>query len=107
MAKINSKTMLFEDMNSDEVYWLEKWVNAVVLEGTFYPNDLVERWYAECGFSQDQRLLVMSTALPQRALLSLLRYKNEQLEETKTQLENAEEELSDYEGRDFLNTEEN
>lgn len=93
MAKINSKTMLFEDMTIIEAYLLEEWVNAVVLDGKFTPNGLVEQWYTECGFNQDQRLLVMSTALPQRALLSLLKYKNEQLEEVKIQLE----ELADYE----------
>jgi len=87
MAKISSQTMLFEDMTNDEAYWLEEWVNAVVLEGTFYPNKLVEQWYTECGFNQDQRLLVMSTALPQRALLSLLRYKNNKLEEVKEELD--------------------
>jgi hypothetical protein len=78
MAKINSKTMLFEELSGNEASCLEQWVKSVILDGKFINNDLVDRWCREFGFSHD--LLVMSTALPQKVALSLMIHKDKLFE---------------------------
>lgn len=71
---INPQTLLFEDLSDDEREELRSYAEAVVLEGRFpQPEPFwVAIWAVHAGYDHRQKLLVMSTALPQRILLSLL-----------------------------------
>jgi hypothetical protein len=74
MATINLTTQLFEGLTDQEANELQTWVEGVVLRGTIPPEDPnpIKQWLVVFGHNQDRRLLVISTALPQRVLLSLL-----------------------------------
>lgn len=72
--KVNSKTMLFEDMTDEEAEDLQKVCEHLVLDGAFDGNarHFFEKWRKGSGLTEDQGLLTMSIAFPQRALLSLV-----------------------------------
>lgn len=74
--RVNPDNMLFEDMSSEEAGALYAAMEALVLKGTITPecHVLFETWRLACGFDDRQGLLVMSTVLPQRGLLSVLRH---------------------------------
>lgn len=81
MATVNLTTQLFEGLTDQEADELQSWVEGVVLRGVFPPKhpDTIEQWFVIFGYDSDHRLLVFSTALPQRVLLSLLKRKDEQI----------------------------
>lgn len=71
---INDQTLLFEQLTEEEKDELRTWVEAVVLKGYFpQPEPLwVGVWAVKAGYNPTQKLLVLSTVLPLRILLSLL-----------------------------------
>lgn len=66
--------MLFEGMSKDEKKEMLRFARNLIFGGKVpHPlPDFVEQWFEEFGYNQDQRLLVLATALPQRILLSLI-----------------------------------
>lgn len=73
--RINPATLLFEDFTPQEGKEILACARAIVLDGKVphpYPAWL-DQWMQVAGFEADRRLLVISTAFPQRALLSLLK----------------------------------
>jgi hypothetical protein len=75
--KINKATQLWEDLTADDVSKMKTWVESVVLHGTCaYPNpDWLMLWFSELEFNTDrQQLLLQPIAVPQRILLSIVKY---------------------------------
>lgn len=72
--RINEKTMLFEDIPPDLQVEMRTWVENVVLRGELsWPlPSWVQDWMNTFNFDERQTMLIQSTALPQRILLSLL-----------------------------------
>ena len=71
---IDPVTMLFDDLSDEEAATLQKDVEAIVLKGTsLWGTEAFRIWCEVMGYDPNNALLVMSTAYPQRALLSLLR----------------------------------
>lgn len=73
--KINKVTQLWEDLIPADISAMKTWAEDVVLRGKIaYPNpDWLVFWYMELGFKEEnQRLLMQSTAVPQRVLLSII-----------------------------------
>lgn len=72
--KINVDTMLiddFEDVNKDElVFMLKKMIIKGKIDEELWA--IFDEWRIACGLDNKQRLLLMSTAFPQRMLLSLI-----------------------------------
>jgi len=77
--KINSRTQLLEDFTDSEACKMLLWAEDVVLRGEVaWPDPpFVPDWLDSFGYDERQRLLVISTALPARVLLSLLRAQRE------------------------------
>jgi hypothetical protein len=72
-VKINKSTQLWEDLTPTEIGVMCRWAKDVVLYGKLeYPTPpWLMLWYSELGFDEDrQRLMLQSTAVPQRVLLS-------------------------------------
>jgi hypothetical protein len=73
--RVNKNTQLWEDLTSTEIVEMRHWAEDVVLYGKLaYPNPpWLTLWYSELGFEEDrQRLMLQSTAVPQRVLLSIV-----------------------------------
>lgn len=72
--RVNKKTLLFEDLTEDARRELLVWAEDVVLQGKIaYPDPpWVTEWMKVAGYDERQRLLTISTSLPQRILLSLV-----------------------------------
>ena len=73
--KVNKVTQLWEELKPDEISAMRSWAEDVVLRGKIaYPNPpWLMLWYYELGFNEDrQRLLLQSTAVPQKVLLSIV-----------------------------------
>lgn len=75
--KINKQTQLWEDLTTDESEEMLRWAEDVVLRGKIaHPiPDWLVLWLSEFNFDDRQYLLLMSTALPQKVLLSVLNAK--------------------------------
>lgn len=72
--RIDPVTLLFEDLTDDEAEDLLSWSARVVLHGEVHPcPPWVDLWIAVGGYDDRQRLLLVATALPARALLSVAR----------------------------------
>jgi hypothetical protein len=73
--RINPKTLLFEELTPSDRDELLEWAERIVLTGGFPPDDppWLTEWMRVAGYDDRQRLLLISTAVPQRVLLSLLR----------------------------------
>jgi len=72
--RVNPKTLLFESISPDERAEMLAVTKKLVLEGEVphpYPN-WVKLWMATAQYDERQQLLVLSTAFPQRVLLSLI-----------------------------------
>lgn len=80
MTTINLATQLFEGLTDQEANDLQGWVEGAVLRGKFPPKhpNLIQEWFSVFNYNPDQQLLVFSTALPQRVLLSLLKRREEE-----------------------------
>ncbi len=72
--KINTKTLLFEELTDIEKSELLEMTKKIVIEGKLPPisNPYVSLWMKSLGFEDKQFLVIISTAFPQRALLSLI-----------------------------------
>ena len=72
--KINQTTQTFEDMTAPEAWALREAVVPMILNGTISEQARIyfEQWRTELGYDDRQGFLLMTTAFPQRALLSLL-----------------------------------
>lgn len=71
---INEKTMIFEDLSNEEADAMLVVLENIVLRGEVpspFPPWLKE-WMETFGYNGSQGLLLVSTAFPQRALLSLV-----------------------------------
>lgn len=73
--KIDKTTLLFSEMSYKERVELFEYAEDVVLRGKLprVPPTWVAQWFEAAGFDDRQGLLVVSTVLPQRILLSLLK----------------------------------
>ncbi len=72
--KVNSKTLLFEDLSNSERIELQSICEDIILYGRIPPssNRLISTWLEAGGFKTDGGiLLVISTVFPARALLSI------------------------------------
>lgn len=70
---VDKKSMMFDELTIKEASELLREVSQVVLLGTpCYDSPFFEHWAATLGYDGSQRLLVMSVAYPQRALLSVI-----------------------------------
>jgi hypothetical protein len=72
---VNQDTMLFENLTDDDAVRLRIVVEELVLTGHIMPDAryFFEVWRTSLGMDDRQGLLLMSTAFPQRALLSILK----------------------------------
>lgn len=80
--KINQTTMLWEDISSAEREEMQRVAEDIVLRGKVpYPvPSWINDWLTAFGYDERQALLVMSTAIPQRILLSLTSASNQKSE---------------------------
>lgn len=70
---VDPKTQLFDNLTLVEAEELWVAVRETVLHGrSLYENQAFRAWCTEMGYTENQYILLMSTAFPQRALLSLL-----------------------------------
>lgn len=71
---LNTTTMLYSNIPPKERAEMVDWCADVVFRGKVPNPDPVwiTRWMEAHGYDERQRLLVISTALPQRILFSLL-----------------------------------
>lgn len=72
--RINKTTMLFEDISPTERREMLAVCEDIVLRGKLpWPHpDWLRAWMDAFGFDERQQFLTISTAFPQRVLLSLL-----------------------------------
>ena len=70
--KINKQTMLFEDISDDEAREMLYFCKDIVLYGKVSFPDYFEQWIKEFKYDERQKTLLISTAFPQRVLLSLV-----------------------------------
>lgn len=72
--KVNPTTMLIEDFGEyDKDRILELLGDFVILgKHNAHLHDLFLDWREQCSLPQNQGLLLMSTAFPQRVLLSMM-----------------------------------
>ena len=76
---VNRDTMLFENLIDFEAFRLRKATEELVQTGHITPDAryFFEVWRVSLGYDERQGMMLMSTAFPQRALLSLLRRSDE------------------------------
>lgn len=80
--KINETTMLFEDLTDGEANEIFRVVEDIVIRGYLPPRPLpkwLDEWMNKFEFNDHRFLLVISTALPQRALLSVIKHQKKQI----------------------------
>lgn len=74
MARVNTSTLMFEDLTDDEADSLTRLAESIMFgPGLTQTEPLFETWMETSNFDARQRLLVMATVFPARALLSVLR----------------------------------
>ena len=73
--RVNLQTQLIEYLTEAEAQELQIEIEALVLRGIISERlrEIFEVWRIELGYDDRQGLLLMSTAFPQRVLISLLR----------------------------------
>lgn len=83
MSIINLTTQLFEGLTDQEAKELQEWAEGAVLRGYLPPKhpDLIQEWFSVFSYDSNRQLLVVSTALPQRVLLSLLKRRDAEFSE--------------------------
>lgn len=73
--KVDKDTMLFNDLTTEEAYELGELAHNIIMNGeSATTHSFFKIWCEECEINEKQKLLVMATAFPQRALLSVLRF---------------------------------
>ena len=75
---IDPQDLLFHDLDEDLALELRQWAENVVLRGKIaYPEPpWVQMWLDSAGLDRRQGLLTISTVLPARIFLSVLRYRD-------------------------------
>lgn len=74
MARVDPTTLLFEDLTDEEATALTTLAERIMFgPGLTQTEPLFETWMEAGGFAGEQRLLVMATVFPARALLSIVR----------------------------------
>lgn len=73
--RINKELQIWEDLSTDDIEEMQHWAEDVLFNGKLaYPTPAwLELWYKELGYDGRMRLLVQSTAIPQRVLMSIVR----------------------------------
>lgn len=70
---VDPRSQLFDELSEAEAVDLREVCHALVLRGeSCWGHPAFVAWCEALGFAGDRSLLVMATAFPQRALLSLL-----------------------------------
>lgn len=74
--RVDPKTLLLIEMTDFEAASALEWAENLVLAGTFPPDDppWLAEWLRVAGYDERQRLMLISTAIPQRILLSVVRH---------------------------------
>lgn len=72
--KLNKTTLMFEEMTENDLLQVERFCTDIILHGKIQSPlpDYVEEWLVAAGGERYNDLLMISTALPQRLLLSIL-----------------------------------
>lgn len=72
--KVNTKTMLFEELTDIEKSELLEMSKKIVLDGKLpsQTNPFVSLWMKTLGYTNGQYTLLITTCFPPRALLSLI-----------------------------------
>lgn len=73
--RINKELQTWEDLTTTDIQVMQRWAEDVLFVGKLeYPTPpWLELWYKELGYDDRQRLLVQSSAVPQRVLMSIVR----------------------------------
>lgn len=79
---IDPKTLLFVEMSNQEEFELLAWAENVVLTGMTHGHpkwidDRIDEWLNAAGLEVSNRLLAISTVIPQRVLISIIRSRAE------------------------------
>jgi hypothetical protein len=76
---VNRENMLFENLTDHDAKRLRSAVEELVQTGHIMPDAryFFEVWRVSLGYDERQGMMLMNTAFPQRALLSLLRRNDE------------------------------
>jgi len=70
----NQEFLLIENLNREEELKLVSFASSIVLEGKIdFENEFAKFWLDNVAHTNDQKLLLYSTAMPQRLLLSVIR----------------------------------
>lgn len=70
--RVNPATMCFENMTAHDVIEIKKIAREIVVTGNInWENKYVKMWLNVCSHTENQKLLLASTALPQRFFLSI------------------------------------
>jgi hypothetical protein len=72
--KINLTTMLFEDLSYNDANELAKLAEEIIMGKLDWNHRFLQSWFNTCWKNEDQKLLVVATVFPQRALLSVVKH---------------------------------
>ncbi len=73
MYAINLITLTFEGLTQDEKETLRGEILNLVIRGqSCFESAFFQSWCRHCGYTEAQKLMAMSTAYPQRAMICLL-----------------------------------
>lgn len=74
--RVDPKTLLFVELSEQDCTNLLSWAENVILRGHLPPEDppWINEWLTAARMDDGQRLLVLSTVIPQRALLAVLHH---------------------------------
>ena len=73
--KINPTTMLFEDLETQDIINLRLEVNEIVFNGKVnWESPYLKQWLATSHDESKQKLILASMVYPTRVLLSVLEY---------------------------------
>lgn len=76
--RVNPTTMLYENLSAEEVEVLYEILRDQLLTGKIIWNhSLIDQWMKVCAANSTQKLLMIFTAFPARALLSIVEYYRE------------------------------
>lgn len=74
--RIDQSTMLFVDLTQDDAVAMQAFAERIILRGNI-PHPLPQYfhdWMKAFEYDERQGLIMLSTAFPQRVLLSVVRY---------------------------------
>lgn len=79
--KLNTDTLMFEGLDHEEADQMESYCHDLVLKGVRPKKDppWVDEWLKASRTEPHMALLVLTTAMPQRLLLSVLAFRKDQI----------------------------